>query len=110
MQPLAGHALELMKQHAKVRHVNSDLILPGKNLNNPVDLRKPFDTALKRAEIVDFKWHSLRHYCAIYLIMNGASLAEIIGHKTLQMVKRYAHLSRAHTSKVVARMNEAIFG
>ncbi|CZR34229.1 Uncharacterised protein [Legionella pneumophila] len=45
--------------------------------------------------------------------MNGASLAEIaeiLGHKTLQMVKRYAHLSEAHTSKVVARMNEKIFG
>ncbi len=45
--------------------------------------------------------------------MNGASLmeiAEILGHKTLSMVKRYAHLSEAHTAKVVSRMNQAIFG
>ena len=45
--------------------------------------------------------------------MNGASLAEIadvLGHKTLQMVKRYAHLSEQHTAGVVARMNERIFG
>jgi site-specific recombinase XerD len=45
--------------------------------------------------------------------MNGATLAEIsevLGHKTLQMVKRYAHLSEAHTSTVVASMNERIFG
>lgn len=45
--------------------------------------------------------------------MNGASLAEIaevLGHKTLQMVKRYAHLSDAHTGKVVANMNNKIFG
>ncbi len=45
--------------------------------------------------------------------MNGASLAEIaevLGHKTLQMVKRYAHLSESHTSKVVASMNKKIFG
>lgn len=111
--PLAGHALELMQQHAKVRHVNCDLVFPGKNLRTPVDLRTPFETALKRAEITDFRWHDLRHCCASYLVMNGASLAEIaeiLGHKTLQMVKRYAHLSDAHTSKVVARMNEAIFG
>ena len=43
--------------------------------------------------------------------MNGATLAEIaeiLGHKTLQMVKRYAHLSEAHTSKIVASMNEKI--
>ena len=44
--------------------------------------------------------------------MNGASLpeiAEVLGHKTLTMVKRYAHLSDAHTSKVVAWMNESLF-
>ena len=39
-----------------------------------------------------------------------AEIAEILGHKTLQMVKRYAHLSDAHTAKVVSRMNERIFG
>ena len=44
--------------------------------------------------------------------MNGATLAEIaevLGHKTLAMVKRYSHLTEAHTAGVVARMNEAIF-
>ena len=44
--------------------------------------------------------------------MSGASLvemAEILGHKTLQMLQRYAHLSEAHTAGVVARMNAAIF-
>jgi site-specific recombinase XerD len=44
--------------------------------------------------------------------MNGASLAEvaeILGHKTLQMVKRYSHLSDSHVSKVVSDMNDVIF-
>ena len=42
----------------------------------------------------------------------GASLVEIaaiLGHRTLQMVQRYAHLSEPHTAGVVARMNAAIF-
>jgi hypothetical protein len=45
--------------------------------------------------------------------MDGATsveIAAVLGHKTLQMVKRYAHLSPAHTSAVVERMNTAIFG
>jgi hypothetical protein len=45
--------------------------------------------------------------------MNGASLmeiADILGHKTLAMVKRYAHLSEAHARNVVERMNRAVFG
>ena len=78
----------------------------------PLDLTAPWRTALKRAEITDFRWHDLRHSAASYLAMNGASLAEIaevLGHKTLAMVKRYAHLSEAHTAAVVERMNAAIF-
>ena len=61
------------------------------------------------AEIDDFRFHDLRHSAASYLAMSGATLAEIeevLGHKTLQMVKRYSHLTEQHTSKVVARMNE----
>jgi integrase len=111
--PITGHALELMKEHSKIRHVNCDLVFPGKNRKDPVDVRTPWENALKRAEITNFKWHDLRHSCASYLAKNGASLAEIaeiLGHKTLQMVKRYAHLSDAHVSKVVVSMNEKIFG
>jgi site-specific recombinase XerD len=90
------------------------LLFPSKvNPTKPIDLRKPFETALKKAEIDDFHWHDLRHCTASYLAMNGASLAEIaevLGHKTLSMVKRYSHLSDSHVSNVVASMNEKIFG
>lgn len=112
--PLAGPALELLRERAKVRCLDTDLIFPGRTRPpKPVDLRTPFETALKRAEIDDFHWHDLRHTGASYLAMNGASLAEIaevLGHKTLSMVKRYAHLSEAHTASVVERMNQRYFG
>lgn len=109
---LSGHALELMKQYEKACTLNCDLVFPGKNLKNPIDIRSAWETALKKANIVNFRFHDLRHSTASYLAMNGASLAEIsevLGHKTLQMVKRYAHLSEAHTSEVVAKMNNKIF-
>ena len=57
-------------------------------------------------------WSS-RRTAASYLAMNGATLAEIaevLGHKTLAMVKRYSHLTEQHTSSVVAKMNAAVFG
>jgi len=110
--PLVGKALELLK--AKVRRIDTNLLFPSKvNPDKPMDLRAPWMTALKAAKIEDFRFHDLRHSAASYLAMNGASLAEIaevLGHKTLQMVKRYAHLSEAHTAGVVASMNERIFG
>jgi integrase len=111
---LAGMALDLLKDYANVRCLDSQLLFPSnKSPTKPIDLRKPFETALKKAEIDDFHWHDLRHCTASYLAMNGASLAEIaevLGHKTLSMVKRYSHLSDSHVSNVVASMNEKIFG
>lgn len=111
--PLVHHAYELMQERAKVRRIDTNLVFPGAKPDKPILLRAPFEKALERAGILNFHWHDLRHSCASYLAMNGASLAEIaevLGHKTLQMVKRYAHLSHAHTSKVVERMNQRIFG
>lgn len=110
---LTSLALMLMQDHAKVRQLHCEYVFPAKSFQKPIDLTTPWETALKRANIIDFRFHDLRHSAASYLAMNGASLAEIaeiLGHKTLQMVKRYAHLSTAHTSKVVERMNEKIFG
>ena len=45
--------------------------------------------------------------------MNGASLLEIagiLGHKTLQMVKRYSHLSEDHKTEVLNKINQKVFG
>ncbi len=109
---LTSLALELIKQHAKIRILKCAYVFPAKSIDKPIDLTTPWETALLRAEIKDFRFHDLRHSAASYLAMNGASLAEIaeiLGHKTLQMVKRYAHLSDAHTSKVVEKMNKKIF-
>jgi integrase len=112
--PLVHHAFELMQQHNKVKWIGSNLVFPSPlNMTKPWNSRSTWLAALKKANINNFRFHDLRHSAASYLAMNGASLAEIaevLGHKTLSMVKRYAHLSEAHTAKVVQRMNEKIFG
>lgn len=112
---IAGPALEVLKELSKVRRIDTHLLFPSKDTatRRPMELRKPWLAAIKKADIQDFKFHDLRHSTASYLAMNGASLAEIaevLGHKTLQMVKRYAHLSEGHTARVVESMNKKIFG
>ena len=111
--PLVGFARQLIDELNKVRRLDTELVFFSlKKPSVPVAIRKPWGNALKAAEIEDFRFHDLRHSAASYLAMNGASLAEIaeiLGHKTLQMVRRYAHLSEAHTSKVLESMNEGIF-
>jgi len=76
-------------------------------------IRTAWEKAIKRSAITDFRFHDLRHSTASYLAMNGATLleiADILGHKTLQMVKRYSHLSEDHKATVLEKMNENIFG
>jgi integrase len=112
--PLVNHALQLMQKSHKNRTLLTDLVFPSPvNHKEPWGSRFVWEKAMKEAGLDDFRFHDLRHSAASYLAMNGASLAEIaevLGHKTLQMVKRYAHLSEAHTAGVVERMNNKIFG
>lgn len=108
-----GPALEELRKLAKVRRLDSEYVFPGKVKGEPIDLERPWRQALKRAEIEDFRWHDLRHSFASELAMSGATLAEIaeaMGHKTLAMVKRYAHLTEGHVSSVVERMTARVFG
>lgn len=47
------------------------------------------------ANLVDFRWHDLRHSCASILLQSGSTLAQIgalLGHKSPTMTMRYAHL------------------
>jgi len=107
--PIVGAAKDTLKDWSKVRKLNTDLVFSGRNPRKPIFIRTPWMQAVKEAEIDDFRFHDLRHTAASYLAMSGASLAEIaeiLGHKTLAMVRRYAHLSEGHTSKVAERMAE----
>ena len=92
---LSGLSLQLMENHHKNRRQESELVFPGRKNDVPMKIDRFWQEALTTAEIEDFRFHDLRHSAASYLAMNGASLseiAEVLGHKTLQMVKRYAHL------------------
>ena len=112
--PLKGLALQLIHDLANCKSMDMGLLFPSKeNLNKPIDLRFPWEQALKKAGVKNFHFHDCRHSCASYLLMNGATLAEIsevLGHKTLSMVKRYSHLSEMHSAEVIERMNNSVFG
>jgi integrase len=41
---------------------------------------------------------------------SSVEIADMLGHKTLQMVKRYSHISDNHKKSVTAEMNSLIFG
>ena len=55
-----------------------------------------FRKLIKKCEIKNFHFHDLRHTFASWLAMKGVSLytiKELLGHKSILMTQRYAHLS-----------------
>ncbi len=112
--PLQGKALEYVKDLKKIRRLDSKLLFPGsRSPEKPMKIDTSWKEALMLAGISDYRFHDNRHTAASYLAMNGASLAEIadiLGHRTLAMVQRYAHLSDSHKAEVVSRMNQSLFG
>ncbi|MBO1382123.1 integrase [Vibrio cholerae] len=63
--------------------------------------------ATSSAKITNFRFHDLRHTCASILAMNGASLLEIcqvLGHKSITMTQRYAHLCVSHKQALTERV------
>jgi integrase len=111
--PLTGLALMLLEQLGQVRRLDTNLVFFGKQPDQPMDLKKCWEAAVSKAGLENFRFHDLRHTAASYLAMNGATtmeIAAVLGHKTLQMVKRYSHLTNSHTATVVTAMNEKIFG
>jgi len=110
--PLTGPAVDVIRAHAKVVRLDTPLVFPRVDGRRPIDIRYAWYEALRQAEIDQFRFHDLRHSAASYLAMNGASLVEIadvLGHRTLVMVKRYAHLSEGHTRSVLDRMANEVF-
>jgi integrase len=75
--------------------------------------RKHWEAALEAAKLADFHFHDLRHTFASWAVQKGATLPEVkdlLGHSTLAMVMRYAHLAPEHLRAAVSRLDGVLQG
>jgi len=71
------------------------------------DVKNGFTSACRRAGLEDFHFHDLRHTFAAWAVSAGIPLAEVrdlLGHKTVQMTERYAHLAPENLRAAVTRL------
>ena len=62
----------------------------------------------EQLSLAAFSWHCLRHTFASRLVMAGVDIRtvqELMGHKTIGMTVRYAHLAPKHTLAAVERLD-----
>ena len=66
-----------------------------------------FRLALRDAKVDGYTWHCNRHTFASRLVMAGVDIrtvAELMGHQSIQMTMRYSHLGPEHNAAAVARL------
>jgi site-specific recombinase XerD len=66
--------------------------------------RTAFEHAVRQADIMNLRFHDLRHTFASRLVMGGVDLPTVqalMGHKEISMTLRYTHLSSDHKQRAV---------
>ena len=103
--PLTNSVIEELQ---KFNRNDSSLIFCSEiNPSKPYFFFKQWKRVREEAELVEFRFHDLRHTTASYLAQNGATLleiADVLGHKQIEVTKRYAHLCIEHKSSLINRV------
>jgi site-specific recombinase XerD len=98
---------ELKETHASL-NLPADSTLFLSHQKKPMsDPREWFSEACDEAKVQGVTWHTLRHTFASRLVMAGVDLKtvqELMGHKTIAMTARYAHLSPEHKLSALERL------
>lgn len=106
--PLNDEAVGVLKQWKEQPGVKSPYYVFAGLDGLPLKaMRTSWEGVLDEAEIVNFRWHDLRHTFASKLVMAGVDLntvRELLGHSDYKMTLRYAHLAPEHKALAVAKL------
>jgi len=95
--------LQLVPLHPKVLSVAQRLPLGVSDDG----VRASWKTAREVCGLEHVRWHDLRHTCASWLVQAGVSLhtvSEVLGHSSLAMTRRYAHLAPEHLADAIKKL------
>ncbi|RYF56015.1 MAG: hypothetical protein EOO27_19495 [Comamonadaceae bacterium] len=105
--PLVPSVIDLLKGFGATLPPSAPVFASPRYPSEPFGFEERWKDALKAAKVRNFRFHDLRHTCASMLAQNGATLLEIgdlLGHRQLQVTKRYSHLATGHKAALVNRV------
>lgn len=106
--PLSNEALRAL-QAWKIQAPKNDIVFPSPKSGGRLDnIKTSWGNLIRDSKITAFRFHDLRHTFASNLVMGGVdlnTLRELLGHKTIEMTLRYAHLAPEHKAAAVAVLN-----
>lgn len=108
---IVGQALELLKGLYNERNPHDIRVFPSRTRFGSINLRKPWEKALKTANIDDMRQHDIRHMFATYASQAGASNLELacaMGHSNLSMLLRYTNLEASHIRRLSEHVSNAL--
>ena len=71
-------------------------------------IKKSFGEACKAVGLTGFRFHDLRHTCGSWLMQSGVPaghIAAVLGHSTVRMTERYAHVAPENAEAAVAKLD-----
>jgi len=105
--PINSNLLSVLEACEKNR--KCDLVFPDKDGGmRSIDFRTEMKRAAERTGLRKIRMHDLRHtFASNYVIKGGnlVSLQKILGHSTITMTLRYAHLAPDFLAKDIERLN-----
>ena len=97
--PLNDEALDVLKKWKEQAPAGDRVIAVD------TGFKTAWASLLERAKITKFRWHDLRHHFASRLVQAGVPLntvRELLGHGSMAMTLRYAHLAPDQKAEAVA--------
>ena len=101
--PLNDEALEVLRKWKEQARPGDRVIAVD------TSVKTAWGGLLERAKITGFRWHDLRHHFASRLVQAGVPLntvRELLGHGSMAMTLRYAHLAPDQKREAVAKLTE----
>lgn len=115
IQPFPENMVLELQRYMKKTGIKKGWLFPSKisKSGHRMNVEKPFARVVEAAGLDSKRIvrHTLRHTCITHLVQQGVdlpSVAVISGHKTLQMVQRYAHQNNDHIQSALRKLSERL--